>query len=362
MSKFKLGEERPLIISGPCSAETREQTLETCTKLAGTGVVNMLRAGVWKPRTSPGSFEGVGLKGLAWMAEAKKLTGLPIGVEVASAKHVEGALEFEVDCVWIGARTTVSPFAVQEVADALRGSGVTVLVKNPTSPDIDLWAGAVNRFVTAGIPIEDIGLIHRGFSYFGQGRYRNAPMWPLAFEMRSRFPEMMMICDPSHIAGNTEFLYEISQTAADLRYDGLIIESHICPAEAWSDAKQQIVPEELAQLVGNIHWRREAVDDPKFKQSLDRFREEIDQIDSELFGLLSRRMKVAESIGRVKKENDVAILQSNRWGTIKEKFLAQADKLELSREFLNEILEAIHVESIARQNAVMNISKQSTTI
>ncbi len=256
MNNFKLGEKRPLIISGPCSAETREQTLETCVRLAETGVVDMLRAGVWKPRTSPGSFEGVGLKGLAWMAEAKRLTGLPIGVEVATAKHVESALEFDVDCVWIGARTTVSPFAVQEVADALRGSGATVLIKNPMNPDIDLWAGAVKRFAAVGIPLENIGLIHRGFSFFGHQKYRNAPAWPLAFEMRSRFPEMMMICDPSHMAGTTEYIHELSQAAADLRYDGLIIESHICPSQALSDAKQQLIPGELERLVRSINWRR----------------------------------------------------------------------------------------------------------
>jgi chorismate mutase len=314
----------------------------------------MLRAGVWKPRTSPGTFEGVGLKGLAWMAEAKRLTGLPIGVEVASAKHVEGALEFEVDCVWLGARTTVSPFAVQEIADALKGSGVTVLIKNPMHPDIDLWAGAVRRFASVGIPIEDIGLIHRGFSYFGQNRYRNAPMWPLAFEMRSRFPDMMMICDPSHMAGSTEYLYELSQAAADLRYDGLIVESQVCPSQALSDAKQQVIPGELGRLVRSINWRREANDDPEFVKSLNRFRDEIDQIDAELFALLSRRMKVSENIGSVKKDNDVAILQSNRWGAIKERVLSQAEQLELSREFLNEILESIHIESINRQNSVMN--------
>ncbi len=354
MKEFRLGEKRPLIISGPCSAETREQTLETCVRLAETGVVDMLRAGIWKPRTSPGSFEGVGLKGLAWMAEAKRLTGLPIGVEVASKKHVEGALEFEVDCVWIGARTTVSPFAVQEVADALKGSGVKVLIKNPMNPDIDLWAGAVRRFEAAGIPLEDIGLIHRGFSYFGQSKYRNAPMWPLAFDMRSRFPEMMMICDPSHMAGTTEFLAELSQSAADLRYDGLIIESHVCPSQALSDAKQQVIPGELERLVRSINWRAEANDDPEFVKSLDQFRDQIDQIDGEIFDLLSRRMKISEKIGRVKKDNDVAILQSNRWGAIKERILSQSDRLGLSREFLNEILEAIHVESISRQNSVMN--------
>jgi chorismate mutase len=355
MNEFKLGTKRPLIISGPCSAETREQTLETCTRLAETGVVDMLRAGVWKPRTSPGSFEGVGLKGLAWMAEAKRLTGLPVGVEVATAKHVESALEFDVDCMWIGARTTVSPFAVQEVAEALRGTNVAVLIKNPMNPDIDLWAGAVKRFAAVGIPLENIGLIHRGFSYFGQQKYRNAPMWPLAFEMRSRFPETMMICDPSHMAGTTEYLHELSQAAADLRYDGLIVESHVCPAQALSDAKQQVVPGELERLIRSINWRREATDDPEFVKALNLYRDQIDQIDAELFSLLSRRMKISEQIGRVKKSNDVAILQSSRWVSIKERILSQADTLGLGRDFLNTILEAVHLESIDRQNSVMNL-------
>jgi len=357
MEPFKLGNKRPLIISGPCSAETREQTLETCVRLAETGVVDMLRAGVWKPRTSPGSFEGVGLKGLAWMAEAKRLTGLPIGVEVATAKHVDSALEFDVDCVWIGARTTVSPFAVQEVAEALRGTSVAVLIKNPMNPDIDLWAGAVKRFAAVGIALSNIGLIHRGFSYFGQQKYRNAPMWPLAFEMRSRFPEMMMICDPSHMAGTTEYIQELSQAAADLRYDGLIVESHVCPAQALSDAKQQLVPGELERLIRGINWRREATDDPEFVKALNRYRDQIDQIDAELFSLLSRRMKISEQIGRVKKQNDVAILQSSRWVSIKERILSQADALGLGREFLNTILEAVHLESIDRQNSVMNLGE-----
>ena len=354
MKKFRLGERRPLIISGPCSAETREQTLETCLALAATGVVDMFRAGIWKPRTSPGSFEGVGSEALAWMVEAKRLTGIPFGVEVASASHVESALGAGADCVWIGARTTVSPFAVQEVADALRGSDVAVLVKNPINPDVDLWAGAVERLASVGIAIENIGLIHRGFSYFGQGKYRYAPMWPLAFEMRSRFPGMMMICDPSHIAGTREYLGELSQTAADLRYDGLIVESHCRPSEALSDARQQITPDELEKLAGSISWRGEGTSDPEFMRSLDRFREEIDSIDDALLGLLARRMRISEQIGRVKKENDVAILQSNRWGEIKERVLEKADKLSLSRDFLAQILDAIHIESIYRQNSIMN--------
>lgn len=354
MEKFVLGAKRPLIISGPCSAETREQTLDTCVRLAATGVVDVLRAGIWKPRTQPGSFEGVGLKGLAWMAEAKRLTGLPFGVEVATRKHVESALEFGADVLWIGARTTVSPFAVQEVADAVRGVDTAILIKNPMNPDINLWAGAVTRFLNAGIPAERIGLIHRGFSYFGHSKYRNPPMWHMILEMRSRFPEMMMICDPSHICGCRDYLLEISQTAADLRYDGLIIESHICPDKAWSDAAQQLVPDDLEALVRRINWRKDATDDPAFKQSLELYRREIDQIDAELFELLSRRMKISEKIGRVKKENNVAILQSSRWGSIRDRVLSQSEQLDLSKDFLKVVLEAIHLESINRQNQVMN--------
>jgi chorismate mutase len=326
--------------------------------LAATGLVDMFRAGIWKPRTSPGSFEGVGAEGLEWMAEAKRLTGIPFGVEVASARHVEQALAAGADAVWTGARTTVSPFAVQEVADALRafsgGDRVAVLVKNPINPDIALWTGAVERFLAAGIPGQNIGLIHRGFSHFGQGKYRNAPMWPLTFDMRGRFPGMTMIADPSHIAGRREYLREISQTAADLRYDGLIIESHCRPAEALSDAAQQITPEEFAELIKSINWRAAATDDPEFMQSLELFREQIDNIDDAIFDLLSRRMKISERIGDVKKAGDVAILQSDRWGAIRERVLSQSLDLDLSAEFLNQILDAIHVESIHRQNRVMN--------
>lgn len=354
IEKFELNKKRPLIISGPCSAETEEQTLNTCCQLAATGVVDVLRAGVWKPRTKPGTFEGVGLKGLAWMAKAKEVTGLPIAVEVATSKHVESALEFGVDILWLGARTTVNPFSVQDVADAIKGTDVTVMIKNPMNPDIDLWAGAIARLTNVGVDIKNIGLIHRGFSYFGHSDYRNSPMWHLIIEMRSRFPEMAMICDPSHICGNRTHLQEVSQKAADLRYDGLIIESHVCPSEAWSDASQQLTPSELEKLVRNVNWRADSVDNPEFIKALDRYRNEIDQIDSEVFDLLSRRMRVAEHIGEVKRDNNVAILQGGRWGSIVEKVIAQSKKLTLSEEFLKTVLEAIHIESINRQNEIMN--------
>lgn len=354
MSEFKLESKRPLIISGPCSAETREQTLDTCTRLAATGVVDVLRAGVWKPRTRPGSFEGVGLKGLAWMAEAKRITGLPIAVEVASAKHVESALEFGVDLLWIGARTTVSPFSVQDIADAVRGSDANILIKNPMNPDVELWSGAVDRFLKVGVAPSRLGLIHRGFSYFGHNELRNPPMWHIVLGMRSRYPEMTMICDPSHICGNRDLLQNIAQTAADLRYDGLIIESHICPDKAWSDAAQQVTPDNLERLVRNINWRHDSTDDPDFVKALNNYRNEIDQIDSELFDLLSRRMKIADRIGAVKRDNNVAILQGSRWSSIVDRVLGQAAQLNLDEEFLKTILETIHIESINRQNKVMN--------
>ena len=349
---FDLKAKRPLIISGPCSAETEEQTLETCRQLAATGLVDVLRAGIWKPRTKPGSFEGVGLKGLAWLAAAKAETGLPTAVEVATAKHVEAALEFGVDILWIGARTTVSPFSVQESADALKGTDTTVLVKNPMNPDLDLWAGAVVRLQNAGL--KNVGLIHRGFSYFGHSQYRNSPMWHLVIEMRSRFPELTMICDPSHICGNRTYLHEVAQTAADLRFDGLIVESHICPDKAWSDAAQQLVPDDLAKLIRSINWRQDTTNNPEFVNALNNLRQEIDQIDSELFDLLSRRMRVAEKIGEIKRDNNVAILQGGRWNSIVDKVVAQAKALNLSEDFLKTVLEAIHIESINRQNSIMN--------
>ena len=354
MGNFVLGAKRPLIISGPCSAESREQVLDTARKLAAEGVVDMLRAGIWKPRTLPGMFEGVGLQGLPWLAEAKQETGLPISVEVASARHVESALAFGVDLVWIGARSTVSPFAVQEVAEAVAGSGVKVLIKNPMNPDVSLWAGAVSRFGKAGVPIEDIGLIHRGFSVGNHGKYRNDPMWHMVFEMQSKFPEMMMICDPSHISGKREFLHEVSQTAADLNYDGMIIESHNCPALALSDAAQQLEPDALGELVRAINWRKQRSDDPEYQQKLSLYREEIDRIDGELFDLLSRRMKIADQIGEVKRDNDVVILQNKRWEAIVDGVLAESSKLNLSEDFLRTVLEAIHTESIEHQNRIMN--------
>jgi len=345
-------QKRPLIISGPCSAETEEQVLETAQRLAATGKVDMLRAGIWKPRTRPGTFEGVGTKGLAWLQQAKKLTGLPLTVEVATGKQVEDALHFDIDVLWIGARTTVNPFSVQEVADALRGVNVPVLIKNPINPDLELWTGAVERVAKVGI--KDIGLIHRGFSSYGNTEYRNAPMWHLAIEMKRRNPELLMINDPSHICGRRDILLEVAQKAIDLDYDGLMIESHIDPEKAWSDAKQQVTPENLAEMLDTIVWRREDTASEEFHQALERLRQQINHLDDEMMQILSQRMKVSEKIAEYKKENNITILQTNRWNEIIEKAFAKGEKIGLSKEFIMKYFDAVHMESINHQKKVMD--------
>lgn len=345
-------EKRPIIISGPCSAETEEQVLETAQRLAATGKINVLRAGIWKPRTRPGMFEGIGTKGLPWLQKARELTGLPVAVEVATAKQVEDALHFGVDILWIGARTTVNPFSVQEVADALRGVDVPVLVKNPINPDLELWSGGVERVARAGI--KKLGLIHRGFSNYGNTDFRNAPMWHLGIEMKRRNPELPIICDPSHICGRRDILAEVSQKAIDLDFDGLMIESHIDPDNAWSDAKQQITPEVVADLLDKIVWRKEDVNSEEYHAALEKLRQQINHLDDELMQILGQRMKVAEQIGQYKKDNNITILQTNRWNDILERGFKRAEKVGLSKEFVTRYLDAVHMESINHQNKVMN--------
>src|SRR5687767_15440492 len=324
--------KRPLIISGPCSAETENQVIQTAERLAATGKVDMLRAGIWKPRTKPGMFEGIGAKGLPWMQQAKKLTGLPTTVEVATAKQVEDALTFDVDVLWIGARTTVNPFSVQDVADALRGVDVPVLIKNPINPDLELWTGAVERVAKAGI--KQIGLIHRGFSSYGNTDYRNAPMWHLAIEMKRRNPDMLIINDPSHICGRRDILLEVSQRAIDLDFDGLMIESHIDPDNAWSDAKQQITPEQLAVMLESIVWRKEDVASDEYHAALEKLRQQINHLDDELMFILGQRMKIAEKIAEYKKENNITVLQTRRWNEILERAYKKGEQLGLSKEFI----------------------------
>lgn len=344
--------KRPLIISGPCSAETEDQVMQTALQLKDTGKVDIMRAGIWKPRTRPGSFEGIGTKGLPWLQKARDITGIPIAVEVATAKQAEDALHFDVDVLWIGARTTVNPFSVQDVADALRGVDVPVLIKNPINPDLELWIGAVERVAKAGI--KQIGLIHRGFSSYGNTEYRNAPMWHLAIEMKRRHPGMLFINDPSHICGRRDILQEVAQTAIDLDFDGLIIESHIDPDKAWSDAKQQITPARLAEMLGNIRWRKEDIASEEYHAALEKLRQQINQLDDELMQIIGERMKVSEKIGQYKKDNNITILQTNRWNAILDRAFKKGDKLGLSHEFITKYFDAVHMESINHQNKVMN--------
>ncbi|MBP3423842.1 MAG: bifunctional 3-deoxy-7-phosphoheptulonate synthase/chorismate mutase type II [Alistipes sp.] len=346
-----LKSKKPLIIAGPCSAETVEQTLQTAEQLAASGKVDIFRAGVWKPRTKPGGFEGMGIPALPWLVEVKRRTSLPVAIEVANAKHVESALAFGIDMFWIGARTTSNPFSVQEIAEALRGSDIPVLVKNPMNADVELWNGAVERLAKCGI--KQLGLIHRGFSGYGSSVYRNTPMWHLALEIKKRLPELPIFCDPSHICGNRDHLLEVSQQAADLNFNGIMVESHITPDAAWSDAKQQITPAQLVELLDSLIWRAEGSDSIAYQNSLDELRGVIDRLDDEILRLLSMRMEVAEGIGFIKRENNVMILQSTRWNQVVERILARSEELGLSKEFLNIILEAIHIESINKQNRIM---------
>ena len=344
--------KRPLIISGPCSAETEEQMLETATRLAKTGKVDVLRAGIWKPRTKPGLFEGNGIAALPWLAKAKQITGLPTTVEVATGKHVEDALKFDVDMLWIGARTTVNPFSVQEVADALRGVDVPVLIKNPIHPDLELWSGAIERLQKVGMM--QVGMIHRGFSSYGNTEFRNAPMWHLPIEMKRRYTDMPLICDPSHICGNRSLLQSVAQKSIDLDFDGLMLESHIDPDNAWSDAKQQVTPERLLELLNDLVWRNESTTEQEFITALTTLREQINQVDDELLTLLGQRMKLSDKIGEYKKNNNITILQTNRWNDILERAFRKGDALGLTKEFITKYFDAVHLESIHHQNKVMN--------
>ena len=346
-----LKSKKPLIIAGPCSAETVEQTIETAKALAASGKVDVFRAGVWKPRTKPGGFEGIGIPALPWLVEVKKSTGLPVAIEVANSKHVESALAFGIDMFWIGARTTSNPFSVQEIAEALKGSDVPVLVKNPMNADVELWCGAVERLDKCGV--KQLGLIHRGFSGYGSSQYRNTPMWHLAIEIQKRLPELPIFCDPSHICGNRDYIYDVSQQAADLNFNGIMVESHITPEIAWSDAKQQLTPQDLVAMLDKLVWRAEGSDSIAYQTSLDELRGVIDRLDDEILNLISKRMEAAEGIGKIKRENNVMILQSSRWNQVVERVLARSEELGLSRDFLNILLEAIHIESINKQNRIM---------
>lgn len=346
---------RPALIAGPCSVETEDQLIETATRLKKTGKVDILRGGIWKPRTRPGSFEGVGAKGLPWMVKAREITGLPVTVEVAKASHVELALEFGIDILWIGARTTVNPFAVQEVADALRGVDIPVLVKNPINPDLALWMGGIERLSAVGI--KRLGAIHRGFSNYGEKIYRNRPQWQIAIELKRRMPEIPIINDPSHICGRRDLLAKVSQKAMDLNFDGLMIESHITPDEAWSDAMQQITPEVYSDLISNLVIREDNFDVISDHSKLDQLRKQIDFIDDELLNALSSRMELSRQIGSFKKENNMVILQETRWNEILDKFIKKGMNQGLGEFFVERFITAIHDESISQQERIMTSEK-----
>lgn len=338
---------KPYVIAGPCSAESREQLLSTAAELHSRGI-SVFRAGIWKPRTHPGSFEGVGNIGLEWMAEAKAAYGLKIATEVACAKHVAECLEHGLDLLWIGARTTTNPFLVQEIAEALRGTDIPVLVKNPLSPDIGLWEGAVERLARCGVT--KLGVIHRGFSTFEKINYRNDPQWQYSIELRTRYPELAFFCDPSHLGGKREYLAEISQRAMDLGLDGLMIESHICPDCALSDAAQQITPAMLEDLLLNqIHVRQTDSDSPAWRDSIDQLRAEIDILDENLLVTLAQRMRISRQIGEYKKNNNVAILQTGRWEKVLADAIKKGAELGLSKEFVTTLFTAIHNVSVSAQ-------------
>ena len=342
--------KRPVVIAGPCSAETADQVLETARGLKAIGI-EVFRAGIWKPRTRPNSFEGVGSEGLEWLKLVKSEVGMLTATEVANVKHVYEALRAGVDILWIGARTSANPFAMQEVADALKGVDIPVFVKNPVNPDVELWVGAVERVLGAGL--KKVGVIHRGFSSFEKTRFRNVPQWQLPIEFRRRMPGIPMICDPSHISGCTELLQEVSQKALDLNFDGLIIESHRNPSEAWSDAKQQVTPAELDKLLKSLVLRDVEVSQ-SLKETLDDLRLKIDKYDDDLLKTLDARMKIAEQIGQYKKEHNITILQPTRWDEIISKIVAKGAEHNLSAEFLSTVFKAIHQESINKQNRIMN--------
>ncbi|MFP4023535.1 MAG: chorismate mutase [Thiohalospira sp.] len=342
--------EKPIIISGPCSAETEEQVMQTARKLRDNGVT-IFRAGIWKPRTRPNSFEGVGSAGLEWLKKVKTETGMLVSTEVANVKHVYESLKTGIDILWIGARTTANPFAIQEIADALKGLNIPILIKNPVNPDVELWLGAIERFFNAGIT--NIGAIHRGFSSFEKSIYRNIPQWQIPIELKTRIPDIPLICDPSHIAGKRSLLKEISQKAMDLNFDGLMIESHIEPYKAWSDAKQQITPEVLKNLLNDLIYKQEAPKGISY-ETLDDLRFRIDQCDDEILKILEKRMKLVHSIGLYKKDNNMTILQPNRWDKILKRNVDKGLQRKLKPDFVTKIFKTIHQESINEQTKIMN--------
>ena len=348
---FNFPEKKPLVIAGPCSAESKEQMLLLGTKLASSGV-HLIRAGIWKPRSRPDSFQGIGLKGLEWLKEASSVSGLPVTTEVATPQHVEQALKAGIDILWLGARTTVNPFYVQEIAEALKGVDIPIMVKNPINPDIELWVGSIERLYQTGL--RRIAAIHRGFSIYKAEIYRNPPMWEIPIELRRRFTDLPIICDPSHITGNKDLVANVSQRAMDLDFDGLMIETHADPLEALSDSDQQLTPEELNTLLTNLILRNASTADPGFMTHLESLRLQIDGLDKDIIDLLAKRMAVSREIGAAKKENGVAIFQMNRWAQLFDNRVQTTIKAGLSDQFATDFIQSIHKESIRQQTEVMN--------
>lgn len=341
----------PLVIAGPCSAETEEQVMRIAHDLKDTDV-NFYRAGIWKPRTRPGNFEGVGAIGLNWLKRVKEETGLKTATEVANKAHVDLALEADIDMLWIGARSTVSPFIVQEIADALEGTDKVVLIKNPVNPDLALWLGAVERFYQAGI--KKLGVIHRGFSTYEKTKYRNIPEWQMAIELQTRFPDLPLINDPSHITGKRDMVFDVAQTALDLNFDGLMVETHWDPDNAWSDAAQQVTPERLVQLMEDWKIRKVTDEEAEYNKEITQLRAQIDVVDNQLIDILGKRMKVSDQIGTLKKKRNVAVLQTNRWNAILGNMILEGEQRGLSEEFVLRMFKAIHQESINHQKKIIH--------
>jgi chorismate mutase len=341
----------PLVIAGPCSAETENQVLKIANELKDTDV-SYFRAGIWKPRTRPGMFEGVGALGLKWLQKVKDETGMKTATEVANAAHVKLALEHDIDLLWIGARSTVSPFIVQEIADALKGTDKIVLVKNPVNPDLALWLGAIERLASSDI--KKLGVIHRGFSTYEKTNYRNNPKWQLAIELQTKFPDLPLINDPSHITGKRDMIFDVSQTALDLNFDGLMIETHFDPENAWSDAAQQVTPQTLVHIMRDLKIKKETDSETEYNKTLNNLRAQIDVVDNQIIDLLGKRMKAADGIGMLKKQKNVAVLQSKRWNEILGKMVMEGESKGLSEEFVLRMFKAIHQESINHQEKIIN--------
>ncbi|MCQ2146723.1 MAG: bifunctional 3-deoxy-7-phosphoheptulonate synthase/chorismate mutase type II [Bacteroidales bacterium] len=342
---------KPYVIAGPCSAETEEQVMETAKGLRAFGI-NVFRAGIWKPRTHPGNFEGIGTEGLKWLQKVKKETGLKVCTEVASAKHIFDCLKYGIDMVWVGARTSANPFLMQEIADALSGTDIPVLVKNPVNPDLDLWIGALERLNNAGI--KKLGVIHRGFSTAEKKEYRNDPGWQIAIELRTRYPELPFFADPSHMGGSRKFLQEISQKSMDLGLEGLMVESHCNPDCALSDSKQQLVPADLQVLLESLRIREKSGDSEDYKKQIDHLRAQIDIIDENLLYMLNSRMQISRKIGQFKKENNVAILQATRWDSLLAKAVESGAKYGLPEKLVVSVMNAIHDASVEAQNEILS--------